>query len=106
MKLVALMYLEEDEESVARLLKEHGVEAYSRVPLEGHGAGMKGWYGNVHPYSSFMSFAMLPENKAVELMNAVEECTNCKHPRHPIHAMQVHVERSVDSGVPSPPAHA
>ena len=35
MKLVALMYLEEDDPTVSKLLDAHGVTAYSRVPLEG-----------------------------------------------------------------------
>ena len=99
MKIVALMYLEEDEASVAKLLKEHGVVGYSRLPLEGHGEGARGWLGTVHTFSSFMSFAILPDEKAHELMDAVQECTNCKHPKHPIHALQVDVERTVESSV-------
>ena len=106
MKLVALMYLEEDDASVGRLLRDHDVMAYSRLPLEGHGAGMKGWYGEVAPFRSLLAFAMLPEEKAHELMEAVALCTNCQDPRHPIRAMQLHVERTVDSGEPNPPKQA
>ena len=47
MKLVLLMYLEEDEKCVDRLLVEQGVDTFSRLPLEGHGQGGKGWRGNV-----------------------------------------------------------
>ena len=100
MKIVALMYLEEDTPTVAKLLDAHGVTAYSRLPLEGHGGGMKGWYGDVAPYRSHMAFALLPAQKAEELMEAVERCDGCLDPRHPIHAMQVDVERAVDSGIP------
>ena len=101
MKLVALLYLEEDDPSVVKLLKEHGVMAYSRLPLEGYGAGMKGWLGDVAPYQSHMAFALLPAEKAEELMGAVAKCDRCLDPRHPIHALQVDVEKAVESGVPT-----
>ena len=97
MKLVALMYLEDDDPTVLKLLDAHGVTAYSRVPLEGHGTGMKGWYGDVAPYQSRMAFLLLAADKAEELMEAVATCNGCLDPRHPIHAMQLHVERTVDS---------
>lgn len=101
MKLVALLYLEEDNPAVEKLLQEHGVMAYSRLPLEGRGAGMKGWMGDVAPYQSHMTFALLPAEKAEELMEAVAKCDRCLDPRHPIHALQVDVERAVDSGTPT-----
>ncbi len=97
MKLIALMYLEDDDPTVSKLLDAHGVTAYSRMPLEGHGAGIKGWYGDVAPYQSRMAFALLPSGKAEELMEAVAICNGCLDPHHPIHAMQLHVERTVDS---------
>ena len=100
MKIVALMYLEEDDPTAAKLLSEHGVVAYSRMPLEGHGTGVKGWYGDVAPYRSKMAFALLPADRAEQLMNAVEKCTGCLDPRHPIHAIQMDVERTVDSDGP------
>ena len=99
MKLVALLYLEEDNPSVAKLLEQHGVMAYSRLPLEGHGAGMKGWLGEVAPYQSHMDFALLAAEKAEELMEAVARCDRCQDSRHPIHALQVDVEKAVQSGV-------
>ncbi|MEE8386114.1 MAG: hypothetical protein V3S01_09370 [Dehalococcoidia bacterium] len=101
MKLVALMYLEEDKAAVSNLLEEHGVMAYSRLPLEGHGTGLKGWLGDVAPYQSHMAFAMVPADKADALMEAVAECKGCLDPRHPIHAIQVDVEKAVNSGVPT-----
>ena len=61
MKIVALMYLEEDNPTVSKLLSEHGVMAYSRLPLEGHGAGAEGWLGRVPAYRSSMAFALVPE---------------------------------------------
>lgn len=102
MKLVALMYLAEDEGAVDQLLKQHGVVAYSELPIEGHGEGMKGWYGEVAPFQSRMTFAVLPAAKAVELMDAVAACEGCKDPTHPIHALLVNVERTEESGSAKP----
>ena len=105
MKLVILMHLEDDAEGVEQLLAEHEVAAYSELPVLGHGSGAKGWYGEVAPYRSRMLLAFLKEEKAGELIEAVEHCTICKHPRHPVHAWVVDVERSVISGVASGSTH-
>ena len=99
MKLVILMHLEDDAEGVEQLLAEHEVAAYSELPVLGHGSGAKGWYGEVAPYRSRMLLAFLKEDKAGELIEAVERCTTCKHPHHPVHAWVVDVERCVISGV-------
>ena len=99
MKLVILMHLEDDAEGVEQLLAEHEVAAYSELPVLGHGSGAKGWYGEVAPYRSRMLVAFLKEDKAGQLIEAVERCTICKHPHHPVHAWVVDVERSVISGV-------
>ena len=68
MKLVILLYLEEDDAVVAELLERHDVAVYSRLPLEGHGTGMPGWYGEVAPYSSSMVFTILDAASANELL--------------------------------------
>jgi hypothetical protein len=98
MKLIALLYLEDDEAAVARLLKEHDVIAYSRLSLEGHGGGARGWYGEVAPYASSMAFTLVPEEKADELLQAVRDCHDVSDPNHPIHALKVAVEEIADSG--------
>jgi len=98
MKLVIMLYLKEDDAVVAELLERHGVAVYSRLPLEGHGTGMPGWYGEVAPYSSSMVFTVLDAARAEELLEAVALCTGCRDPSHPIHALQVDVERMADSG--------
>jgi len=105
MKLIMLLYLEDDEACVARMLKEHGVVAYSRLPLEGHGAGMAGWYGSTAPFASRMVFTMVPEPRARALLDAVADCGDqLADPRHPIHAIQLAVEATADSGGPAAPA--
>jgi hypothetical protein len=92
MKLVLLMYLEEDEPCVARLLEELGVEAFSRLPLEGHGPGEKGWRGEVPAYRSRLVLAVVPEATAEGLMRAVRDCTGIQDSAHPVRAVQVAVE--------------
>ena len=98
MKLVFLMYLEDDDAAVMRLLEKQGVSHWSRMPLEGHSAGTAGWYGQVAPYHSRMVFTVMPADQAQELLDAIAACTDCQDPSHPIHALQVDVERSVRSG--------
>lgn len=101
MKLIILLYLEDDDPCVSRFLKENGVVAYSRLPLEGHGAGMAGWYGDTAPYRSRMAFTIVPEDRAQALMDAVKSCETNADPRHPIHAIQLAVEATADSGGPA-----
>ncbi len=98
MKMILLLYLEDDDQLVTRLLERHGVVAWSRLPLEGHGAGLAGWYGEAAPYRSRMAFTVVPEARAAELMDAVKSATGLADPRHPVHALQMPVERCVDSG--------
>jgi hypothetical protein len=106
MKLVILMYLEDDSGCVESLLADHEVAAYSELSVEGHGLGTAGWYGKVAPYRSRMLLAFLAGAKAEELTAAVATCTGCKDPAHPIHAWQVDVEKVVTSGLPLNNANA
>ncbi len=106
MKLVILMFLEDDTPNVERLLAEHHLVAYSELPIEGHGMGTAGWYGKVAPYQSRMLLVFLGADKAEELLAAVSTCTGCKDPTHPIHAWQVDVDKAVTSGLPSPDVNA
>lgn len=106
MKLVILMFLEDDTPSVEKLLSDHHLVAYSEIPVEGHGMGTAGWYGKVAPYQSRMLMVFLGSDKAEELLAAVSTCTSCKDPNHPIHAWQVEVEKVATSGLPSRDAEA
>lgn len=100
MKMILLLYLEDDDALVTRLLEAHHVMAWSRLPLEGRGAGVAGWYGETAPYRSRMAFTVVTEDRAAELMEAVRNATGLSDPRHPVHALQMPVERCVDSGFP------
>lgn len=106
MKMVILMYLEDDTASVEQLLAAHDVAAYSELSVEGHGLGTAGWYGKVAPYRSRMLLVFLGADKAGELMTAVNACHDCKDSEHPLHAWQVDVEKVVTSGRPSSNAGA
>ena len=92
MKLVLLMHLEEDDLCVERLLREAGVELYSRLPIEGHGPGAEGWYGEPAPYRSRLVLSVVPEPRAVQVVEAVAECRGVKDSKHPIRAFQLDVE--------------
>ncbi|MDH5589568.1 MAG: hypothetical protein OEZ65_05315 [Gemmatimonadota bacterium] len=100
MKLVILLYLEDDQAVVEKILHDHGVQAFSSLPVTGHGAGAAGWYGQVAPYASRMTFTLIPEARAGELLDAVKTAQGLQDPAHPLHALQVDVEKAVDSGSP------
>lgn len=94
MKLVMLMYLQEDDKCVAKLLKEQEVEAFNSMPMEGRGPGSNaGWYGETAPYQSRMVIAVLPDEQAQALVQAVAHCSSVEDPRHPIRAVQLDVEQ-------------
>ncbi len=95
MKMVILMYLEDDEACVTRLLAEEGVEAFNRLSIEGFAPGsQRGWYGEVAPYESQMILSLLPDEAAASLMEAVSSCRGVEDPRHPIRAVQLAVEQT------------
>lgn len=102
MKLIVLLYLEDDEKCVARLLEDHGVLSHSRLNLEGFGKGMAGWYGDTAPFRSRMAFSLVPEDRSADLLTAVRSCRGTGGSKHPIHAIQLGVEAVADSGGTDP----
>ena len=95
LKLLMLMYLEEDEACVDGLLAQHDVATFSRLSMEGQThATSSGWYGVAQPYRSRLILALLPSAESDALLAAVSECRGVQDPRHPIRAMQLAVERS------------
>ena len=105
MKLIMLLVLEDDAPAVRDLLESHAVTAFSELPVEGHGQGRHGWYGDTAPFRSRMIFTAVPAERAQEIMDSVRACTECLHPQHPIHALQLDVEAVVRSGQASEPTH-
>ncbi len=103
MKLILFFFLEDDEATVRRLLDEHGVVTWSRLSVEGHGQGAPGWYGDIPAYRSGLVFTLVPDGRAAELLSAVRDCTGCKDPAHPVHALTLSVEEAVTpAGRPAP----
>ena len=100
MKLVFLMYLEDDDALVMEGFRKLGVSVFSRLALEGRKvAGAAGWYGDVPPFRSQMVFAVFPDAEAEALLEAVRHWPAGEDPAHPVRAFQVDVERAVTQQV-------
>jgi hypothetical protein len=104
MKLVMLLFLEEDEDRIESLFNRHKGMAWSRLPVQGHGPGLTGWYGTVAPFSSAMAFTLIPDAEVEGLLEDVQQLSGLSDPRHPVHAHVLDVERSVSS--PTSRGHA
>ena len=106
-KLVAILYLEDDEEVVEDVLRDAGVGTFSRFDMEGHGAGVPGWYGEVPSYRSKLLFTWVAPEQALALLAGVAAAQGVQDTSHPIHALQIDVESVARSGMPPvPPAQA
>lgn len=96
MKLVMLMYLEEDEACVNRVVTELGVPMVTHLCVEGTEARSRGqsrgWYGATAPYQSRMTLAVVNDEMSERLLDAVRGCEGIQDPRHPIRAVQLAVE--------------
>ena len=102
MKLVIVMYLEEDEECVQRLLRESGVQAFSRMSMEGIGEGVGSWYGGTVPFESRMAFTVVSAERAATILSAIESEDRCLDQKHPMRAVQLAVEASTAIGTSGP----
>jgi hypothetical protein len=106
-KLITLLYLEDDEPVVDRLLRDAGIGAFSRLEMEGHGSGFPGWDGTIPSFRSRLIFAMVDAQRARDVLDAVAAATGVQDSSHPIRAFQVDVEAVARSGLPdAPPAMA
>lgn len=98
MKLVILMYLEEDERCVQSLLRERDVSVFSRLSIEGVGPGTPAWYGEPAPYESRMTFTIVEEEQAADLLAAVRGARGCLDAAHPVRAIQLAIEETAACG--------
>jgi hypothetical protein len=99
MKLVTLIYLEDDEKCVERLLAEIEVEGYSHLAIEGRGpGGTGGWYAAAAPYRSSLILVFLDDDRAALLLEGVRACTGVEDPRHPIRAYALSVDGAAACG--------
>jgi hypothetical protein len=97
MKLVLLLYLEEDGPVVTKLLSDQGISAYSRLPIEGHGQGKAGgWFGDIATHNSKMILSILPDDQADALAAGLKE-VKVQDPSHPIHLAKLNLEDWVQS---------
>lgn len=93
MKMVMLMYLEDDQKCVDRLIKELEIETFSQLPVVGHRpTSASGWYGDAAPYQSMIIMTVVPNEQATSIMRAVAACRGVEDPRHPIRAVLLDVE--------------
>ena len=97
MKMILLMYLEDDDAVVERMLTELGVSAYSQLSLMGHGSGAPGWFGAIPAYRSRMVLTVVTPDQADRILDGVRRCTACADPAHPVHAIQMNVEEAASS---------
>jgi len=101
MKLVILMYLEEDAGCARKLLHASGISMFSQMPMEGIGEGTGSWYGGVVPYASHMAFCVVSSDQAAAVLSAVKSEDQCLDARHPMRAVQLAVEATTASGTES-----
>jgi hypothetical protein len=106
MKLVMLMYLEEDEACVNQVVTELGVPMVTHLCVEGMEAKAtgesRGWYGATAPYQSRMTLAVVDDAMSGRLLDAVRDCKGIQDPRHPIRAVQLAVEGAAACACESP----
>ena len=102
MKLISVMSLTAYRDQVRGLFDEHNVQIYSETDIVGHSSDtiqQYGWWSfdrdGTNMYS-VLFFAVLPADKASEIMASIEALRNTEeNPGHPIRAFQVNVEKMV-----------
>jgi hypothetical protein len=100
MKLIGLMGLSQYRDRVRKLFEKHEVQIYSEIEIIGHTSDTikrYGWWSfdKDLPIYSIMFFAVVPNEKAAEIMEDIncfrEECD----PQHPTRAFLIDVEKMV-----------
>ncbi|MEZ4387870.1 MAG: hypothetical protein R3D98_09885 [Candidatus Krumholzibacteriia bacterium] len=100
MKLIGVMSLQDDREVVRGLLRDRGVSIYSETEIVGHSTesiARIGWFTrpNEWPDYAALSFAIVPDEAADGVFEAIA-ARQASHPGdHPIRAFVVPVERMV-----------
>ena len=99
MKLIALMCVEEYVEDARRLLKEQKVPAFSEVGMQGYKMSdpdeSDNWFASKHILdNSHMFFSMVDDEKANDLMVAIDKCKANKKISS-VHAFQLAIEKFI-----------
>ncbi len=100
MKLIGLMSLETYKEDVRKIFQKHDVQIFSEVSVTGYTAETVDMFSWWHlekdmPIYSTLYFAIIPKDKADEIMKAVQTFSKRADPQHPSRAFQVNVEKMV-----------
>ncbi|MFQ5769714.1 MAG: hypothetical protein ACE5HX_04205 [bacterium] len=101
MKLIILMSLNQNKNQVRKLFEKHRVQIYSEIEIKGHTLETIRRYGwwvfekdGIAIYSTLF-FAVVPKEKADEVMENITCLAGECDPDHPIRAFQIDVERMV-----------
>ncbi len=99
MKLVVFMCVDEFAKDARKLLQENKVVAYSESNIRGYKLSdddeSENWFAAKHyPDNSKIFFTMVDEEKATQLMEALEQCKLNKDPNN-VHAFQLGIEKHI-----------
>ncbi|WP_456427273.1 hypothetical protein [Rhodocaloribacter sp.] len=101
MKLVIIMSVEQYAEVLERLYAEHRIPVFSETEVQGYRLDENvrtplNWFGRAHtPIYSKLTFAFVSDEKAAELIDAIDAYNREHDLGSPIRAFQMPVERSV-----------
>ena len=101
MKLIGVMSLAQYRDQVRKLFEKHHVQIYSEVEIVGHSSEsirQHGWWVFEQrdiPMYSTLFYAVVPQEKAEELMADIVTLQDECDPDHPPRAFQVDVEKMV-----------
>jgi len=101
MKLIALMSIEEYSDVLQKMLVKHKIPVFSGTDVEGYKMTEResletSWFsGKKSGVYSHLYFAFVAENKADEVMSAIEVYNDSHETINPLRAFQLNVERAV-----------
>ncbi len=101
MKLIGLMSLAEYRDRVRKVFEMHEIQIYSEVEITGHTSDTIDKYGwwvfekEEIPMYSTLFFAVVPDEKANDIMSNIASVKNEWDANHPPRAFQVNVEKMV-----------
>ncbi len=98
MKLIVVMTLEQYRDSIRKIFEKQEVHFYSEIEIVGHTlCKMRSWWTadkDLAVYSN-LYFAVIPKEKADEIMAEIAGLAEESGEEHPPRAFQVNVEKMV-----------
>jgi nitrogen regulatory protein PII len=100
MKLVGIMSLKEHRNIVRNVLQDQGVQIFSETDILGHTTetlARVGWFATPKqsPEYSTLCFAIVPDENAEPILDAIAALGPTDDSGHPIRAFMVSVERMI-----------